>query len=145
MKAYKLTIALFLAVPLLSILDRAVVAQEPFNIKDHYTKSEYQIQMRDGAKLFTAVYVPKDTSQKYPIMMMRTPYSVRPYGPDNYPESLGPSPLFAREGFIFVYQDVRGRMMSDGDFHWMTPYKPHKTGPTDVDESTDTYDTIDWL
>ena len=120
-------------------------AQEPFSIKEHYTKSEYQIVMRDGAKLFTAVYVPKDTSQKYPVMMMRTPYSVAPYGPENYPQSLGPSPLFAKEGFIFVYQDVRGRMMSEGDFHWMTPFKPNKAGPTDVDETTDTYDTIDWL
>jgi putative CocE/NonD family hydrolase len=123
----------------------SALGQEQFNIRDHYTKSEYQIQMRDGVKLFTAVYVPKDTSQKFPIMMIRTPYSVGPYGPNNYPASLGPSPLFAKEGFIFVYQDVRGRMMSEGDFHWMTPYKPKKAGPADVDESTDTYDTIDWL
>jgi hypothetical protein len=119
--------------------------QQPFKIRDHYAKSEYQIVMRDGVKLFTAVYSPTDTSQKYPIMMIRTPYSVRPYGPQNYPESLGPSTLFAKEGFIFVYQDVRGRMMSEGDFKWMTPFKPNKSGPADVDESTDTYDTIDWL
>jgi putative CocE/NonD family hydrolase len=121
------------------------LAQQQFNIKDNYAKHEYQIVMRDGVKLFTAVYVPRDTSEKYPIMLNRTPYSVAPYGPDNYRESIGPSTLFAHERFIFVYQDVRGRMMSEGDFKWMTPYKPKKSGPKDVDESTDTYDTIEWL
>ncbi|HXG67153.1 MAG TPA: CocE/NonD family hydrolase [Blastocatellia bacterium] len=120
-------------------------AQATFDVKAHYTKYEYQIPMRDGVKLFTSVYVPKDTSQKYPIMLNRTPYSVRPYGPDEYKTELGPSPLFMREGFIFVYQDVRGRMMSEGNFKWMTPYIPNKTKPTDVDETTDTYDTIEWL
>ena len=120
-------------------------AQENFNIKDHYTKHEYQIAMRDGIKLFTSVYIPKDTSQKYPMIMQRTPYSVAPYGADNYRNQLGPSPLFAREGFIFVYQDVRGRTMSEGDFAWMRPYKAKKSGPTDTDETTDTWDTIEWL
>jgi putative CocE/NonD family hydrolase len=144
MKTFTRVAATCLALVALATIG-SVPAQAPFNIKDHYTKSEYQIQMRDGVKLFTAVYVPRDTSQKYPILMIRTPYSVRPYGVENYPQSLGPSPAFASEGYIFVYQDVRGRMMSEGDFHWMTPYKPKKSGPKDVDESTDTYDTIDWL
>ncbi len=117
----------------------------PYNIREHYTKAEYQIPMRDGVKLFTAVYIPKNTSQPYPMMMQRTPYSVAPYGVDNYPRSLGPSPLFMKEGYIFVYQDVRGRVMSEGEFKWMTPYKPRKASPTEVDESTDTYDTIEWL
>lgn len=120
-------------------------AQGNFNIKENYTKHEYQIAMRDGVKLFTSVYVPKDTSQKYPMIMQRTPYSVAPYGPDNYRNQLGPSPLFAKEGFIFVYQDVRGRTMSEGDFAWMRAYKPKKSGPTDADETTDTWDTIEWL
>src|SRR5579885_3666880 len=101
--------------------------------------------MRDGKRLFTAVYVPKDHSQTYPILLMRTPYSVRPYGADNYPENLNPSPLFARAGYIFAYQDVRGRWMSEGDFVNMRPHIARKNGPTEVDESTDTYDTIDWL
>lgn len=114
-------------------------------VKENYTKFEYQIPMRDGIKLFTSVYIPKDQSKKYPIMMDRTPYSVAPYGLDNYKGSLGPSSLFLRDGYIFVYQDVRGRWMSEGIFEEMTPEKEvHKT-KKDVDEGTDTYDTIDWL
>ena len=113
--------------------------------RQSYTKTEYRISMRDGVKLFTSVYVPQDTSQTYPILMTRTPYGVGPYGPDAYPLTLGPSPAFAGEGYIFVYQDVRGRYMSEGNFKWMTPYIANKTGPNDVDESTDTYDTIEWL
>ncbi|HSE98799.1 MAG TPA: CocE/NonD family hydrolase [Blastocatellia bacterium] len=133
------------ALVFLSVFAAQSLAQERFDVKAHYTKHEYQIQMRDGVKLFTSIYVPKDASQKYPFLMIRTPYSVAPYGPDEYRESLGPSDLFMKEGYIFVYQDVRGRMMSEGNFKWMTPYKPEKSGPTDVDESTDTYDTIEWL
>src|ERR1700761_4666107 len=114
-------------------------------VKANYTKYEYQIAMRDGKKLFTSVYVPKDQSKKYPIMMDRTPYSVGPYGADAYKGSLGPSSLFLHDGYIFVYQDVRGRFMSEGIFEEMTPEKEvHKT-KQDVDEGTDTYDTIDWL
>ncbi len=111
----------------------------------HYTKYEYRIPMRDGIKLFTTVYLPKDTSQKVPIIMQRTPYSVGPYGIDNYRNSLGPSDLFTKEGFIVVYQDVRGRYLSEGTFVDVPPHKMKFTGPTDADESTDTYDTIDWL
>ena len=114
-------------------------------VKANYQKYEYQVPMRDGKKLFTSVYVPKDQSKKYPIMMDRTPYSVAPYGSDTYKGSLGPSPLFLHDGYIFVYQDVRGRWMSEGIFEEMTPEKEvHKT-KNDVDEGTDTYDTIDWL
>jgi putative CocE/NonD family hydrolase len=120
-------------------------AQSVYDVKEHYTKLETQIVMRDGAKLFTSIYMPKDNSQQYPIMLNRTPYSVAPYGSTVFKPSLGPSDLFMEEGFIFVYQDVRGRWMSEGDFKWMTPYKPKKSAPTDVDESTDTYDTIEWL
>jgi uncharacterized protein len=114
-------------------------------IRAHYTKYEFRIPMRDGKRLFTSVYVPKDLSQKYPIMLSRTPYNVAPYGPDAYKTALGPSEKFARESFIFVYQDVRGRYMSEGEFVNMRPQIPAKRGPQDVDESSDTYDTIDWL
>ncbi len=120
-------------------------AQTADDVKAAYTKYEYQIPMRDGAKLFTAVYVPKDMSQKYPILLNRTPYSVAPYGPDAYQDAVGPSPLFQNEGYIFVYQDVRGRLMSEGTFMDMRPHKAKKNGPADIDESSDTYDTIDWL
>jgi len=111
----------------------------------HYTKYDYRIPMRDGIKLFTSVYVPKDKSQVYPILMQRTPYSVAPYGVDNYRTSLGPSDLFTKEAFIFVYQDVRGRYLSEGTFEDVPVHKTHFSGPKDADESTDTWDTIDWL
>lgn len=116
-------------------------------IRESYSKFEYRIPMRDGVKLFTSVYIPKDVfsaAKTYPIMMSRTPYTVRPYGPDQFRDNLGPSELFAREKFIFVYQDVRGRYMSEGKFVNIRPHNPNK-GPKDTDESTDTYDTIDWL
>jgi putative CocE/NonD family hydrolase len=114
-------------------------------IRATYTKYEFQIPMRDGKRLFTSVYVPKDNSQSYPILLNRTPYSVSPYGADNYKKSLGPSDVFAHSLYIFVYQDVRGRMMSEGNFVDMRPYVPNKNGPRDVDETSDAYDTIDWL
>ena len=120
-------------------------ADSPFDIPAHYVKYEYRIPMRDGVHLFTAVYVPKETSQKYPILMARTPYGVEPYGANAYPKHLGPSLKFAEDNFIFVYQDVRGRYMSEGEFVEMRPEKDQPQGPTDVDESTDTYDTIEWL
>jgi predicted acyl esterase len=114
-------------------------------VKAHCTKHEYQIPMRDGVRLFTAVYVPRDTSQKHPFLMIRTQSGVLPYGPDQYKSDLGPSPLFGKEGYIFVYQDVRGRWMSEGPFVNVRPHNPAKKTPKDIDESTDTYDTIDWL
>jgi hypothetical protein len=101
--------------------------------------------MRDGVRLFTSVYVPKDESKKYPILMLRTPYSVAPYGSDNYSLFGASFEKFVREGFIFASQDVRGRIRSEGQFVHVRPQIPVKRGPKDVDESTDTYDTIDWL
>lgn len=114
-------------------------------IREHYIKLEKQIPMRDGIKLFTIIYVPKDQSKKYPLMFNRTPYSAGPYGEQEYKVSLGPSMVFAKEGYIFVYQDVRGRYMSEGDFVATRPYIPVKKNKTDIDESSDSYDTIDWL
>lgn len=113
-------------------------------IKTNYTKREVMIPMRDGVKLFTAIYEPKDKSNKYPMIMNRTPYTVAPYGPDAFKTLLGPNELFAKEGYIFIYQDVRGRWMSEGVFEDVRPDIENKT-PKDIDESTDTYDTIDWL
>ncbi len=117
-------------------------------IKEHYIKKDYRIEMRDGVKLFTSVYSPKDATKTYPILMVRTPYTVAPYGEENYPGSLGPmtpGEKFAREGFIFAFQDVRGKFMSEGEYVNMRPYIPNKKSNKDVDESSDTYDTIDWL
>ncbi|MGA3203796.1 MAG: CocE/NonD family hydrolase [Bryobacteraceae bacterium] len=129
----------------LALLIPAAFGQGVEFVKANYTKYEYQIAMRDGKKLFTSVYLPKDGSEKWPIMFLRTPYSVSPYGVDNYPGGLGPSEKFARDKFIFAYQDVRGRNMSEGTFRDMTPQIDAKKGPQDVDESSDTYDTIEWL
>ncbi len=111
----------------------------------HYTKYEYRILMRDGKKLFTSVYVPKDATQPYPILMDRTPYNVAPYGEDQYKKHLGPSDELEKAGYIFVYQDVRGRYMSEGEFIEMRPHIDRKTSANDVDDSTDTYDTIEFL
>jgi putative CocE/NonD family hydrolase len=120
-------------------------AQDAVRIAERYTKYEYQIPMRDGARLYTAVYVPKDASQKYPFLLTRTPYSIAPYGVDNYRTSLGPSEHFDKEGFIFVYQDARGRHMSEREFLQVRPFQPNKKSNKDIDETTDTYDTIEWL
>ena len=115
-------------------------------VRAHYTKYEFRIPMRDGKHLFTAVYVPKDMNGgPYPFMMDRTPYSVGPYGEDQYPRSLGPSSEFEKSGYIFVYQDVRGRWMSEGEFQEMRPHIDNKKGPQDVDDASDTYDTIEFL
>src|SRR5579864_9096687 len=117
-------------------------------VRENYTKFEYRVPVRDGVKLFTSVYVPKDVftdNRTYPIMMTRTPYTVQPYGADRYRDSLGPSEFFEREKFLFVYQDVRGRYMSEGTFVTIRLQKAVKNGPKDTDESTDTYDTVDWL
>ena len=114
-------------------------------VKAHYTKYEYRITMRDGKKLFTSVYVPKDSSQQWPIMMDRTPYSVAPYGEDQYKRNLGPSDEFEKAGYIFVYQDVRGRYQSEGTFVEMTPHIDNKKSAQDVDDASDMYDSIDFL
>src|SRR5438874_4302713 len=114
-------------------------------VKTHYTKYEYRIPVRDGKKLFTSVYVPKDSSQPYPILMQRTPYSVGPYGEDQYKKNLGPSDEFEKAGYIFVYQDVRGRYLSEGTYVEMHPHIDVKKSPQDVDDSSDTYDTIEFL
>jgi hypothetical protein len=116
-------------------------------IRANYTKREVRIPMRDGIKLFTSIYVPRDTTKRYPVIMNRTPYSVGPYGADAYARALGPSgtPRYAREGFIFVSQDVRGRYSSEGTFVQQTPHIDNKRGPNDHDEASDTYDTLEWL
>ncbi|SHM92192.1 hypothetical protein SAMN04488057_104386 [Cyclobacterium lianum] len=115
-------------------------------VAQHYQKKEYSIPMRDGVNLHTVVYSPLDESQPYPILMQRTPYSAGPYGEGNLKNSLGPSPFLMRDGYIFVYQDVRGRWMSEGSYDNMRPTLNERTAdPNAIDESTDTFDTIEWL
>ena len=98
-------------------------------IRAHYFKQEFRVPMRDGTKLATSIYAPKDTSKQYPMLMLRTPYGIRPYDEDKYPKKLGPNMDFTREGYIFVYQDVRGCYMSEGRFRNMTPHLDKPVGP----------------
>src|SRR6185369_8491654 len=143
-----LLVLCLVSLPLLVVITKlhpVASAQDDAQVKAVYTKTEQMISMRDGVKLFTSIYSPKDQSKRYPIMLNRTPYSVAPYGKDEYRTALGPSPLFQNEQYIFVYQDVRGKFMSEGEYVNMRPHKDKKTGAIDIDESSDTYDTIEWL
>lgn len=130
---------------LCSLSARAQQTDREAYIRDHYTKMERYITMRDGIKLFTSIYVPRDQTRKYPVLITRTPYSLQPYGENKYPGGLVPSMLFVKEGYIIVYQDVRGRWMSEGNFVDIRPYNPDKKTRNDTDESSDTYDTVEWL
>lgn len=135
------------------LLCTLVTAQRPSAadsafIRDNYTKREVMIPMRDGVRLFTSIYTPKDLSKKYPVIMRRSPYSCSPYGADTYTTRIQNMDL-ARAGYIFVFQDVRGRYMSEGQFVDVRPYiptsDPSPKGKKQTDEATDTYDTVDWL
>ncbi len=125
---------------------RANYAADTLYARAHYTKQELQIPMRDGAKLYTVVYAPKDADQvRYPIMLNRTPYSAGPYGPGQYRKRICPNGTMLREGYIFVIQDVRGRYLSEGTFEDVRPATEQHPSKKDVDEGTDTFDTIEFL
>ena len=142
----KLTFLLFLAFSCTQKAkdETAEVKKKDTYVKDNFTKKEVTITMRDGVKLHTTIYAPKDTSKTYPILMQRTPYSSRPYGDGKFKTKIGPNSILMKEGNIVVYQDVRGRWMSEGVYDNMRAYIPNKTAKQ-ADETTDTYDTIDWL
>jgi putative CocE/NonD family hydrolase len=114
--------------------------------REHYVKKEQYIPMRDGVRLFTSIYMPKDSSEAHPILMTRTPYSCAPYGEDNWTTRYWKSYMknYLKEGYILVTQDVRGRWMSEGVFEDVRPFNEHKTGKQ-IDEASDTYDAIDWM
>lgn len=114
-------------------------------LAEHYVKYEHRIPMRDGVRLFTRVYVPKDDSTNYPIVLTRTPYAIKPYGSDNFQKPGGSFEALAKDRFILVSQDVRGRFGSEGEYVHVRPHRPNKQGPQEIDESSDTWDTIDWL
>jgi putative CocE/NonD family hydrolase len=114
------------------------------NAKELYNKQEVVITMRDGIKLHTTVYSPKDASREYPILLLRTPYSCKPYGADTFKEKIGPNMKMMQEGNIVAYQDVRGRWNSEGVYDNMRAFDPDKK-KKEIDEASDTYDTIDWL
>ncbi len=128
---------------LILVLPTACTAQD--YVKRNFDKQEVYLPMRDGKRLYTVIYTPKDHTRSYPFLMERTPYSAGPYGDSTYRGSLGPNKRLMRDGYIFVYQDVRGRFMSEGDFQEMTPARDDHSSKTSTDESTDTWDTIDWL
>ncbi|MEM0983329.1 MAG: CocE/NonD family hydrolase [Planctomycetota bacterium] len=139
------SLALATTAPLAQLSDIDPADVDAQWIAENYTKREVYIPMRDGVRLYTSIYEPKDRSETYPFMMKRTPYTIRPYGENAFPSYLGPHPAYAAEGYIFIYQDVRGKNMSEGTFVNMTPHVPQKNSPTDIDESSDTYDTLEWL
>jgi putative CocE/NonD family hydrolase len=122
-----------------------LLAQENRLLEKNYTKKEYRIEMRDGIKLFTAVFSPKDTSEKYPIIIWRTPYNIGPYSEDKFPVRRSGWQHFIEEKYIIVFQDVRGMFMSEGEYENVRPYLPEKKSDKQVDESSDAYDTVDWL
>ena len=112
-------------------------------LSDNYTKSEIMIPMRDGVKLYTSVYQPIGT-EKRPVLIVRTPYSCAPYG-DGWKTDLSEYMYkFLQNRYVIVFQDVRGRYMSEGDFINVRPYNPNKSG-IEIDEASDTYDTIEWI
>jgi putative CocE/NonD family hydrolase len=141
----RIRVALFIPMFIANLAAHSRAEAPDFEVKEHYTKYEFRIPMRDGVHLFTSIYVPKDSSRAYPFLINRTPYGVAPYGVDVYRRHLGPSPDFDRAGYIFVLQDVRGRYMSEGTFVEMRPHIDNKKSRQDVDDSSDLYDTIDWL
>jgi len=131
---------------MLLVLSHPARADESYSVSSHYTKHEARIPMRDGVKLYTALYVPKDATRRYPILITRTPYGLRPYGVDN-PSSWFPRRSLARAGYIFALQDVRGRNLSEGEFVDVRPLRAgaSRAQARATDESTDAYDTIEWL
>ncbi|CAN7577770.1 CocE/NonD family hydrolase [Pseudoduganella sp. LjRoot289] len=132
--------------------DEAPPPPDKYSVREHYTKYEYRIPMRDGVRLFTTVYVPKDASKSYPFLVQRTPYGAGVtvdeklrYGVDFYPKRVGPSREFETSGYIFVKQDVRGRFMSEGKWQEMTPHLKPQREKGEGNESQDMYDTVEWL
>ncbi len=121
-------------------------AKDSIWVRENYYKIERYIPMRDGVKLFTSIYIPKDSSTRHPILMTRTPYSCAPYGENEFNAYWDSYQLeYFKEGYIMVTQDVRGRWMSEGQFVNIRPFNPNKKTNKDIDEASDTYDTIDWL
>lgn len=130
--------------------DARLLSEEPDEgtpewVAGRFTKYEHRIPMRDGVRLYTTVFLPKDDSEPWPIVLTRTPYDLKPYGVDRFPRFDGSTLGLAKAGYIIVIQDVRGRNGSEGEFDEMRPYRIGKKDPMETDESSDAWDTIDWL
>lgn len=138
----------FLAVVVCNFICIVAAAQNEDSlwVRDNYYKKEVMVPTRDGAKLFTALYIPKDSSTKHPILFNRTPYSCAPYGENNFSPRLYNTYWinYLKEGYIIAIQDVRGRWMSEGDFVDVRPFNTNKKDK-DIDEASDTYDAIEWM
>ncbi|MCJ7554348.1 MAG: CocE/NonD family hydrolase, partial [Ignavibacteriaceae bacterium] len=145
MKTFRLPVFFSIIFLLLNIVSCSQSNSTKEYLQQNYDKKEYKIPMRDGVELFTIVYSPKNKSEKYPILLMRTPYSIAPYGENVFRYITTPSRSFIEDGYIFVFQDVRGRFMSEGEYDNMRPYIPIKQSVNDIDESSDNFDTIEWL
>jgi uncharacterized protein len=115
------------------------------NIQTKYNKKEVYITMRDGIKLFTSYYVPKDPTKTYPMLFFRTPYNIEANGEKRFNYFMSAYYRFVKENYIMVFQDVRGCYMSEGEFQDIRPFIPNKQSNKDTDEASDTYDTVDWL
>ena len=115
-------------------------------VRENYYKVEKMLPMRDGISLFTAFYIPKDSSVKHPILLNRTPYTCYPYGVDKFNPRLFETYWinYLREGYIIAIQDVRGKFMSEGEYVDVRPFNPNKKGK-EIDEASDTYDAIEWM
>jgi len=121
-------------------------AQDADFIRANYAKQEVLIPMRDGIRLFTTIYTPKQAGRPRPIVLNRTPYSVAPYGADSMPRTMDDQTMaYMRLGYIIVRQDVRGRWMSEGDYVNVRPVNTARKSAQDIDETTDTWDTVEWL
>lgn len=139
LKSFGFTLVLTLLLP------SVMFSQPGISIKDKYDKQEVYITMRDGVRLFTSIYTPKNDSVKHPILMNRTPYNIEGGGPERYNSYLMVYSRFTRENYIMVFQDVRGKFMSEGEYEDIRPVNPDKKSNKDIDETTDTWDTVDWL
>jgi putative CocE/NonD family hydrolase len=142
MKKYFLLLVVFL------IYLTGVFAQNTDSIwvRENYYKIEKMLPMRDGIHLFTAFYIPKDSTEKHPILFNRTPYTCSPYGEDKFNPRIYESYWinYLKEGYIIAIQDVRGKFMSEGEFVDVRPFNPNKKGK-EIDEASDTYDAIEWM
>jgi len=126
-------------------LSLAASGQADESVRQKYDKKEVYITMRDGVKLFTSVYTPKASRLKQPILLIRTPYDIEPGGPSGNSFYMGVYSRYVNDNYIMVFQDVRGKYMSEGDYEDIRPYIPLKKAASETDESTDTWDTVDWL
>ena len=136
---------IYIFISILTFTIGSLSGQRTDFIKENYSKQEVRIPMRDGITLYAAIYSPRDTSATFPILMVKTPYGNMPYGNENYPEKIGPSNYLEQEKYIFVHVDARGTFMSEGKLMEMTPHLDTKPDSLNIDESSDTYDIVDWL